>query len=114
MPRPKKMRYVHEMPVVDRFGPHNHKHGTEVIIMSIEEYESIRLIDQLRLTQAECGERMKIGRTTAQRIYSSARKKIAECLISGKILQIEGGDCSFIGQGQGKRRHARGKNRFNE
>lgn len=113
MSRPKIMRYVDEMPIVERFGPLNHKHGTEVIIMSIVEYETIRLIDQLNLTQAECGEKMRIGRTTAQRIYNNARKKLAECIISGKILQIEGGNYSFRGQGQ-RRRHGRGQNRFFE
>jgi predicted DNA-binding protein (UPF0251 family) len=81
--------------------------------MSIEEYETIRLIDDSDLNQAECAEEMGIGRTTAQRIYNNARKKIAHCLVHGKTLQIEGGD--FIikghGRGQGMGRHGQGMGR---
>jgi len=63
-----------------------------VILMSIEEYETIRLIDLQGFMQEETAEQMNIARTTVQRIYNDARKKIAQSLVNGKILRIEGGD----------------------
>lgn len=62
------------------------------VIMTVEEYETIRLIDLEGLTQEESAERMDVARTTVQRIYGEARQKIAEALVGGKVLKIEGGD----------------------
>jgi predicted DNA-binding protein (UPF0251 family) len=52
--------------------------------MTIDEYETIRLIDLEKLTQEECATQMNISRTTVQGIYDVARKKIAESLVNGK------------------------------
>ena len=60
--------------------------------MSVDEYESIRLIDLENFTQKECADQMNIARTSVQRIYSEARRKIAESLVHGRVLKIEGGD----------------------
>ncbi len=59
--------------------------------MTIEEYEAIRLIDLEGLTQEECAESMDVARTTVQRIYNDARKKLARSLVNAEILKIEGG-----------------------
>lgn len=111
MPRPTIIRSVHGLPPYRLFGPLDARNNSEIIIMSIEEYETIRLIDELNHTQAECAETMGIGRTTAQRIYNAARKKIADCLVYGKILQFEGGDYFIRGQGKGYGQHGRGMGR---
>ena len=81
------------MPGNKEFGAINDHCRSQVIIcMTVEEYECIRLIDYENLMQEECAERMKVARTTVQRIYNDARKKLADVLVNGHILKIEGGD----------------------
>lgn len=93
MPRPMKMRKVCCLPSSNLFGPLNAQAGREpFVVMSVDEYETIRLIDLEHFTQEECADQMDIARTTAQRIYSDARKKLAEALVHGRTLRIEGGD----------------------
>ncbi len=92
MPRPRKWRNVCRMPGCSRFGPlEAHEHG-ETIVMSVDAYETIRLIDLEGLTQQECAAQMNVARTTVQGIYIDARKKLADSLVNGKPLLIEGGD----------------------
>lgn len=93
MPRPQKMRMVCCLPNRDRFGPLGSSiDATNIVKMTIDEYETIRLIDMDGLTQEECAEQMNVSRTTIQGIYDKARKKLAESLVNGKILWIEGGE----------------------
>ena len=93
MARPIKRRHVCLMPEVNKFGPMNRGFEKEdIVIMSVEEYETIRLIDLERLTQEESAVSMRVARSTIQRIYDEARKKLADALINGKTLKIRGGD----------------------
>ena len=91
MPRPKKLKTVNGLPEYNLYGPINAP-TENYIIMSIEEYETIRLIDLEGFTQEECAKQMNIARTTVQGMYNQARKKLAESLVNGKMLRIEGGD----------------------
>ena len=70
--------------------------------MTIDEFESIRLIDVDGFTQEKCAAQMGVSRTTVQGIYDSARKKLAQSLVNGKVLLIEGGEYRLCdGQGNG-------------
>ena len=90
MPRPQKCRRVCALPESCRFGPMDRQAAGDVA-MTVDEYEVIRLIDAMGLTQQACSERMQVARTTVQAIYDSARRKIADCLTGGKALRIQGG-----------------------
>ncbi len=92
MPRPVKMRKICQLPSVNEFNPSGQGRCCEAIIMSVDEFETICLIDHDGMNQQECAEQMGVARTTVQAIYSSARKKLADCLVEGKPLHIEGGD----------------------
>jgi predicted DNA-binding protein (UPF0251 family) len=93
MPRPRKWRKVCCLPESNQFGPLNVQIKQEhFITMTVDEYETIRLIDLEGFTQEECANQMNIARTTVQGIYNDARKKLAESLVNGKALRIEGGD----------------------
>ncbi len=91
MPRPFKWRTVCNLPIIRTFGPLEASKTQDPLIMSVEEYECIRLIDLEALTQEECAQRMKVARTTVQRIYNQARNKLAKALVLARDLVIEGG-----------------------
>lgn len=93
MSRPRKRKRVCNLPKYNVFGPINRRDETnQKIEMTIEQYETIRLIDLELLDQEECAEIMGVARSTVQRIYNEGKGKIADSLVNGKILNIEGGD----------------------
>ncbi len=93
MARPRKWRRVCCIPENNFFGPLGVPlNEDEIITMTIDEYETIRLIDHEGLVQEECAKSMGVARTTVQRIYGEARQKIADSLINDKGLKIEGGE----------------------
>lgn len=92
MARPRKCRRVCGMPRNNSFAPMGSQACTERIIMAVDEYETIRLIDLAGYTQEECAVQMGIARTTVQGIYNDARRKLADALVNGKALFIEGGE----------------------
>lgn len=92
MVRPRKFRRVCELPDNDTFGPvGNIDPFKSEVTMSVEAFEVIRMIDLLGLTQDQAAEMMGVARSTVQRIYDEARKAIAESLVQGKVLKIQGG-----------------------
>ena len=80
------------MPHASGFIPVEMDTPLQGITLTVDEYESIRLIDREGLSQEECGQRMEIARATVQQIYAGARKKLADMLVEGLPLRIEGGD----------------------
>lgn len=93
MARPVKRRQVCRLPGNNRFGPMNRRgRKPQTVVMSVDEYEAIRLIDWEGFTQEECAEQMQVARTTVQGIYVEARKKLSDVLVNNKELLIEGGE----------------------
>lgn len=91
MPRPKKCRRVCDYPLNQTFTP-DEGAGGKAVVLTVDEYETIRLIDREGFSQEQCGNLMQVARTTVQQIYTSARKKLADMLVEGLPLRIEGGD----------------------
>jgi predicted DNA-binding protein (UPF0251 family) len=92
MPRPVKSRKVCHYPQTQAFHPIGENENKDPIVLWVEEYEAIRLIDMEGFSQEQCSAFMQIARTTVQRIYEAARQKIATALVEGRPLRIEGGD----------------------
>jgi predicted DNA-binding protein (UPF0251 family) len=120
MPRPPKPRNICEMPKYSVYGPKGVKmNKLNKIEMSIDELETIKLIDYSGYNQEEAALQMNVARTTVQRIYEIARKKVSQTLIDGAVLVIEGGhvvlcdeDCeACLGNQRGMKRGRRFKNK---
>ncbi|SHK09168.1 DUF134 domain-containing protein [Paramaledivibacter caminithermalis] len=94
MPRPKKWRRVCKLPDIKAYGPVNidDVNDKDAVIMTVEELETIRLIDLEEMNQIDCAELMGVARSTVQRIYNDARRKIAKSIIAGKVLKVKGGN----------------------
>ena len=94
MARPFKWRRIECLPSVSNFIPQKRNNITVTAenVLKLEELEAIRLKDVEGLEQGECANKMEVSRPTFQRILISARKKIADSLINGKMIRIEGGN----------------------
>jgi predicted DNA-binding protein (UPF0251 family) len=106
MPRPKKTRFVSGYPTIAVFVPKGISITGEVL-MSVEELEAIRLSDFEHLDQETAANMMQVSRHTYGRILSAARSTVADALVTGKALKIEGGTFEFRGRGRGRRRRGR-------
>ncbi len=96
MPRPTRCRRICGAPQVDTFCP-NGCEDAEPILLTLDEYEVIRLVDLEQQTHEQCAAQMDISRSTVQEIYESPRRKIAACLVHGKPLHITGGNYRICG-----------------
>jgi predicted DNA-binding protein (UPF0251 family) len=103
MPRPKKPRFVSGYPAITAFVPQGMRITGE-LFMSVEELEAIRLSDFEHLDQEMAANMMQVSRHTYGRILTAARSIVAEALVAGKALKIEGGTFEFRGMGRGRRR----------
>jgi uncharacterized protein len=93
MSRPFECRRVSHLPEVTIFTPADiPQMELEVVSLSFEEVEAIRLKDLEGLEQEAEAERMNISRPTIQRILFSARQKLADALLNGNAIRIEGGN----------------------
>lgn len=109
MPRPRRLRRVSFKPDVTYFKPA----GVRMIelaeaILTVEELEAIRLKDLESMDQGKAAKKMKVSQSTFSRILDSVHKKIADALVNGKAIKIEGGVYKMaqprgMGRGRGGR-----------
>ncbi|MBU4501077.1 MAG: DUF134 domain-containing protein [Nanoarchaeota archaeon] len=93
MPRPRLCRRIMQEPGVIYFKPAGIRMvDLKEINLTLDELEAIRLKDFLNLEQTESAEKMHISQPTLHRLLQSARKKIADALVNGKAIKIEGGN----------------------
>jgi predicted DNA-binding protein (UPF0251 family)/predicted Fe-Mo cluster-binding NifX family protein len=100
MPRPPKCRLVQDTPEVTYFKPRGVplRDLTEVYL-SVEGFEALRLVDVAGLKHEEAALRMNVSRQTFSRVLAAARKAVAEAVILGQALRIEGGHYVVEGRG---------------
>lgn len=94
MARPTRCRKICTEPAYDSFRPEGIP-TDEKVNMTVDEYETIRLIDLNKCTHEQCAQQMGISRTTVTEIYESARYKLADSVVHGKVLNISGGNYRF-------------------
>ncbi|RLI68490.1 hypothetical protein DRO91_08990 [Candidatus Heimdallarchaeota archaeon] len=105
MPRPRRCRRVGFMPSFTYFKPA----GVRIVdfnenVLTVGEFEAVRLKDLEGLEQKECAEMMDISQPTFHRLLLSARKKIADSIANGKAIKIEGGEYNMAPQMRGRGR----------
>ena len=91
MGRPCRKRRIKRFPDHWAFSASDNDFEQKEIVMSLDEYEVIRLIDHEGKTQEECAISMDVARTTVTAIYDSARRKLSGMLVEGRPLRISGG-----------------------
>lgn len=91
MPRPQRCRRVCGEPQYSCFEPEGTQ-NPDCVILSVDEYEAIRLVDYEKQSHEQCANIMDISRTTVTEIYERARFKISDCIVNGKQLIISGGN----------------------
>ena len=96
MPRPKQNRKISNPPLMQGFKPFGiPRNRLSAVSLLYDEYEAIRLLDYEGLNHDQAAERMNVSRPTLTRIYEQARKTIAQALVEGKMINIEGGNVLF-------------------
>lgn len=96
MVRPRKCRFVNAEPGVVYFKPRGVPlMELEEVELAVEELEAVRLSDLTGLGQKTVAKKMGISQPTLHRLLSSARRKIADALVNGRAIRIEGGTYSI-------------------
>ncbi len=106
MVRPKILRHIAAQPIIKGFRPEGIQANGEVIL-SLEEYEAIRLIDYDGLDQSQAAEVMNVSRQTLGRILRTGRFTLSQAVVDGKYLKVEGGCYTIRQKIPGRNRHGR-------
>jgi len=107
--REPRCRHVERLPLVKYFKPDGIPAvSLQQVILKVEEMEAVRLKDLLGWEQEECAAKMQVSRPTFQRILIEGRAKIADALVNGKAILIEGGDYC-LGGGHCRREQRRNR-----
>ena len=96
MPRPARCRRVCAKPIFKRFFAERES-PCETVVLKVDEYEVVRIVDLEKRSHEHCAQQMQISRTTVTEIYEAARFKLADAIVNGKRLIIEGGNYVVCG-----------------
>jgi len=98
MPRPRICRRIRFQPNATYFKPAGIRMvNLEQAVLTFDEFESVRLKDLEGFEETECARKMGISQPTFNRLVKEARKKIADAIVNGKAIKIEGGNYRFFG-----------------
>ena len=105
MPRPRKPRFVRGGPMANIFKPQGiPARSLQEVALPVEGLEALRLSDLDKLDHETAAARMNISRQTFGRVLAEAREIVAEGLVTGKMIRIQGGSYSLPSAGT----HGRG------
>jgi uncharacterized protein len=93
--RPKKKRVVRNAPKISQFSPRGRPGRPDEAVLGMDEFEAIKLSDHSKLSQKEAARSMRISQQTFSRILKRARKTVADALVGGMIIRIQGGAVMF-------------------
>lgn len=97
MREPYRKRRINEPPRFNNFKPSGvPRRFLKQIDLTIDEYEALRLTDYLQLEHLKASESMNISRPTFTRLIEKARHKVAQAIVDGRELIIEGGNIDFV------------------
>jgi len=112
MPRPRKPRFVRGGPMSNVFKPKGiPTRELEEVVLPIEGLEALRLSDLEKLDQEAAAVRMNVSRQTFGRVLAEARELVAEALVMGRVIRIQGGSYALAGVGSGGRGGPGGRHR---
>ena len=98
MVRPQKDRQVAFNPEISYFKPRGiPMFDLQEVCLKVDELEAIRLSDLLGMSHENAGRRMGVSRATFGRIIQRARQTVADALINGKAINVEGGNYKIVG-----------------
>ncbi len=100
MVRPRKPRFVSAYPRISAFVPQGINITGEAIL-TIDEFEAIRLSDFEQLDQESGASMMGVSRHTYGRLLNRGRAVVADAMVTGKVLKVEGGNFEIRGPGRG-------------
>ena len=97
MPRPFRLRRVGFHPHITHFKPAGVRlAGMEEVVLTVDEFEAIRLKDYENLDQTAAAKKMNISQPTFARLLDTARKKVAQAIVGGKAIRIQGGHFKMV------------------
>jgi len=89
--RPAKYRYVHHDPRISQFSPRGKAGRPDEVYLTVDQYEALYLADFMGLGQKEASVSMHVSQQTFSRILKKAHMMVADGIVSGKIIKIQGG-----------------------
>ena len=97
MVRPQKERKVAFNPEISYFKPRGiPMFDLDEVCLTVDQREAIRLSDLLGMSHEDAGRRMGVSRATFGRIIQRARQTVADALINGKAINVEGGNYQLV------------------